>query len=112
MNPAKRRGTAWESAVVTFFRSRGIHAYRPAQSGAQDVGDVHGVSPVILQCKDVASLAQGLGDGTAGARRQAVAAGERWGVAVLKRRGKSTGEAYVAMSLDTFAEILEELRKG
>src|SRR5690606_40080826 len=48
-NPAKRKGTAFESAVRDYLNSEGIPARRVAQAGRYDEGDLHGVDPFILE---------------------------------------------------------------
>lgn len=109
-NPAKAKGTSWESAIRDFLVERGIPAYRPAQAGSKDVGDLHGVSPFVLQAKNYKDLASALRNGVDGANLQRVNAKERWGAAVIKRARKGVSAGYVVMDLETFAEVLAELR--
>lgn len=111
MTRAKDKGTRWESAVVAFLNACGVRAYRPAQSGFADQGDVHGVSPFILQCKDWRDVTSALREGVDGAQVQAVNAGERYGVAVVKRARKPVGEAYAVMHLEDFAALILDLRE-
>lgn len=111
MTKAKARGTAFESAVVDVLNAAGLSAYRPAQHGRDDQGDIHGVSPFIVQCKNYADVATALRLGVEGARVQAANAGERYGVAVVKRRGKHAREAYAVMRLEDFAALILELRR-
>lgn len=110
-NPAKQRGTKFESQVRDYLTERGIPAYRPAQQGWKDTGDLNGVSPVTIQCKAYKDLASALREGVDGANKQRVNAGERWGVAAIKRPRKGVADTYVVMDLATFAEVLAELRK-
>ncbi len=110
-NPAKAKGTALESAVRDFLKEHGISAYRPAQEGHKDTGDLHGVSPFIIQAKNWRDLPAALREGVDGANKQRVNAGERWGVAAIKRPRKGVADTYVVMDLATFAEVLAELRK-
>lgn len=105
-NPNKARGTKFESAVRDYLISRGVPARRVAQTGRLDTGDIHGVSPFILQAKAYRDMATALRDGVAGANVQAPRAGEPFGAAVVKRPGKSIADAYVAMDLATFASLL------
>lgn len=109
MTAQKQKGTRWESAVVAYLNSRGIRAYRPAQAGFKDVGDVHGVSPFILQCKDFRDVTAAVREGVDGATVQAANAGERYGVAVVKRARKGPADAYVVMRLEDWARLLMEL---
>lgn len=110
-NPAKAKGTALETAVVTYLKEHGIPAYRPAQAGYKDTGDIHGVSPVIIQAKNWKDIPSALREGVDGANKQRVNAGERWGVAAVKRPRKGVADTYVVMDLATFAEMLAELRR-
>lgn len=112
-NPNKRRGTAWESAVVRFLREtlagRTDDIRRQVQMGHADIGDVH-ADPFALECKntrqyDLAAFVEQ-------AEREAENAGLPYGAAVVKRRGKGPGHGYVVMSLATFARVLSELRRN
>lgn len=105
-NPAKARGTRFESDVVGFLRDRGLPARRVAQTGRLDTGDIHGISPFILQAKAYKDLTAAFRDGLAGAKEQAPRAGEPFGAAVVKRPRKSTGDAYVVLDLESFARLL------
>lgn len=109
-NPAKRKGTAFESEIVAFLKSRGVPAYRPAQSGARDVGDVHGVSPFVIQAKNWRDVTSALREGVDGAQLQARNAGETYGIAVVKRARKPVGEAYAVMRLEDLAALILQLR--
>jgi hypothetical protein len=110
-NRNKAKGTEWESATVSYLKSHGIPtAHRVAQTGRDDSGDIWGVSPFILQAKTYANLADGLRLGLEGAKRQARVAGESYGAAVVKRRGKGASDAYVVMDLETFTRMLAALR--
>jgi len=57
MSEAKRKGTAAESAVVSFLRTRGWpHAERLALQGAHDRGDVTGTPGICWEVKNCADL--------------------------------------------------------
>lgn len=109
-NPAKAKGSRWELAIRQFLRAAGIDAFKPYEEGWDDSGDIAGIDPFVGQAKAYASIVDGIREGVAGAERQAVVAGQPFGVAIVKRPGKSTGEAYVVMRLDTFARLLLWLR--
>jgi hypothetical protein len=101
MHPNAAKGKRWELAVFKYLFDRfGRAVRRPSQEGFIDVGDLH-LSPFALQLKDEArhTFSSYVDD----AEKQAKAAGEKYGAAVVKRRGVATGRAYVVMSLDTFA---------
>ena len=116
-SPAKRKGTAFESAVRdaldAFFRGRwGLAPYRPAQRGHLDTGDINGVGPFVLQLKAYADTASALREGLAGAAKQADNAREPYGAAVIKRVRKPVGDAAVCMRLQDFARLLVRLRRA
>lgn len=109
-NPNAAKGSRWELAVVKFLQERfGRHAFRPHQEGYVDVGDIH-ISPWVLQCKDVGkhNFSGYIND----AERQAAAAGEEYGAAVVKRRNYSTRLAYVVMTLETLRRVTTRLRRA
>jgi hypothetical protein len=107
VNANKRRGTAFESALRDYAIRLRHKAFRPAQAGAGDIGDVHIDGLVCVQAKDVArwSVAQHLQD----ALDQAQRAGLPFAALVMKKRRASIGEAYVVMNYDTLLALLSRL---
>ena len=109
-NPAKERGHRFERAVVEYLRAHGQQVAERAygEGRSDDQGDIRGVTvageAVAIQAKDWARFvaSEWLGD----AETQRINARARFGIAVAKRRGKGAGEAYVVMTLETFAEML------
>ncbi len=110
-NPAKAKGSRWELAIRQFLRAAGIPAFKPYEEGHADSGDIAGIDPFVGQAKAYASIVTGIREGVAGAERQAIVARQPFGVAIVKRPGKPTGEAYVVMTLATFARLLRWLRE-
>jgi hypothetical protein len=108
-SPNKRKGSTWERDLERFLAPLGAHRPRH-QWGHEDSGDLHGLSPFVGQAKNYASVADALREGVAGAERQAVVAGEQFGVAFVKRRGKGAADGYAVMRIDTFARLLAHLR--
>lgn len=107
-NANKAKGNRWELPVLRYLQEVfGRAALRPRQEGHVDVGDIH-ISPFALQLKDEAkhNFASYVRD----AEKQAAAAGEPFGAAVVKRRRASTEDGYVVMSLRTFRDLLLRLR--
>ena len=104
----KRKGTRFESAVRNWLLDRRSKAWRPAQTGHKDEGDVHLDNMVALQCKDATQqrYSQWVDD----ANDQAVNAGLPYGAVVHKKRGRSVGESLVVMDLDTFHSMQRRLR--
>lgn len=117
-NPNKAKGTRWETAIVTaleafFARRNGLKPYRPAQAGRNDTGDVHGVSPFVLQAKDDKSHDfSGWLDGPKGVTVQAYNAGEAYGAVIVKRVRRPVGAAYAVLRLDTLARLIVRLRRA
>jgi hypothetical protein len=108
-NRQKAKGTLWETTIVRFLKDQGIPAYRPAQSGTRDVGDVH-ASPVVIQAKDRQDVMAAIREGLDGVQLQVRNAGETYGVAVVKRARKPAADAYAVLRLEDLAAIIRELR--
>lgn len=106
MSASRRKGTAFETAVVNYLRAEGhAAAERRALNGRLDRGDIAGIAGWTLECKAerTIDLAGYMGE----AKAEAVNAGTELYAAVVKRRGKQTGDAYVVMPLAVFVEILK-----
>lgn len=112
MTAAKAKGTRWESALRDYFRALGVPAYRPAQEGRLDVGDLHGIAPFVGQAKDWKDTVSALREGTDGAEAQARHAGEDYGVAFVKRARAGTERGYAVMTVRTFARVLRRLQRA
>lgn len=106
-NTAKNRGTAWESAIVTYLIQEGwLNTERRALSGGQDKGDISGIPGVMIEAKNAKALT--LGTWIKEVITQTLNARAEIGVAWIKRRGHSSpGEAYVVMTGATFAYLLK-----
>lgn len=110
-NHNKTRGTDFERAVRRFLLSNDIDAYKPAEQGLSDSGDIHGVSPFIVQAKDWANVTSAINAGIDGVQRQKQEAGEPYGAAIVSRRGKSVSGSYVVLTMEDFVDIVRELRQ-
>jgi Holliday junction resolvase len=109
MSREKDRGTAWETAVVAYLNSHGVQAYRVAQHGARDVGDIHVAGrDVVLEAKDWKSPGEALPVAADQAAREAVHAGAALGVSIIKRPRRPVGEAYAVIRLSDLAKLLED----
>lgn len=108
MSASKRKGTGWESAVVTFLKENGvIHAERRTLNGAKDRGDIAGIPGVVIECKNekAISLASYANETAAEARND----NARIGLAWIKRRGKaSPGHGYVLLDGHTLIRLLAD----
>ena len=113
MNESKRKGTDFESAVVSYLNERlGGGIERRALAGKSDRGDVSGVTwhglRVVLECKACKSMDVPKWLREAESERQNDNAA--LGVVVAKRVGvgkERMGEQLVMMTLDQFAHIIE-----
>lgn len=106
MSASKRKGTAWESAIVDYLRANGApHAERRALAGARDRGDIAGIPGVVVEAKSAARVELAAWLDEAEAER----ANDHADLAVVwhKRRGKtSPGAGFVTMSGDTLMRLL------
>ncbi|MFK0290308.1 hypothetical protein ACIQU6_07475 [Streptomyces sp. NPDC090442] len=102
----KRLGTAFESAVREYLNEgltdRRHMAFRKAQTGYRDTGDVD-AWPFTIEAKNHREI--NLASFVDQAEREAEAADTPFGAAVVKRRGKGAGAAYVVMSLEQFRKL-------
>lgn len=111
MSASRAKGTAFETAVVRYLNEHGYpYAERRALAGTNDKGDIAGVPGVMFECKAVRTitLAEFMGQVDV----QKANAQAQIGVAVIKRRQKPIGKAYVVMDLEQFVELIGEDRCG
>lgn len=105
-NPPKKKGTAWESAIVNYLRGNGVpHAERRSLGGTRDRGDVAGIPGVVIEAKSAARLQLSAWVDEANVER----ANDGADVCVvwIKRvRKTSPGEGYVIMDGDTLMRLL------
>ena len=108
MSTARKKGTNWESAIVTYLRENGApHAERRATAGARDRGDIAGVPGVVIEAKSHTGL--NLAGWLDEAEKERVNDNAALAVVWHKRRGKaSAGDGYVTMSGATFVQLLIE----
>lgn len=116
-NPNKVAGTRWESAIRdtmrAFFGDRyGLRPFKPHHEGHEDVGDLHGFGPFVVQAKAYRSIVDGIREGLDGAERQKRPAGLAYGVAIVKRPRKSVGQGLAVMSVETFARVCIRLAQA
>ncbi|HEX3842664.1 MAG TPA: hypothetical protein VHU85_17870 [Acidimicrobiales bacterium] len=105
MSASKRKGTAWETQVVEYLREHGQpYAERRALCGTFDKGDVAGVPGVMLECKNEKTVT--LSAYADEVKVETANAGAQIGVAVVKRRNRGPGDAYVVMTLEQFAKMI------
>jgi hypothetical protein len=106
VNRSKARGTAWESAIVTYLKAMGWpHVERRALSGGLDRGDIAGIPGVVIEAK--ACKALDLAGWLTEATTESVNDGADFGAVWIKRRGKANpADAYVLLDGEAFAMLL------
>ena len=109
-NSNRRKGHDYEADVALYLRTKGFDCWRMAQTGEFDQGDLSGSGGIeewAFECRNRAKLdlAKNVSDANARADNK----GAKFGITVMKRRGKSVADSYVAMDLETFAEVLKAL---
>lgn len=104
VNKPKRLGTEWETDVVRYLQEHGAPlAERRALSGSADRGDIAGTE-YVWECKNTASI--DLAGGIAETLQETSNAGADYGFLIVKRRRKSTADAYAVMPLSQLCRLL------
>ena len=104
MSASKKKGTAAESAVAGYLRTRGYAAERRALAGIRDRGDIAGIPGLVIEVKNCAEMRLSAWLTEAWAETEDGELGVVW----HKRRGFSgPGEWYVTMDGATFVSFLE-----
>lgn len=103
-NPSKAKGTRMETQVVEYLTHHGVPCERRALAGAQDKGDIAGVPGWVLEVKNHRSMA--LANWCTEAERERLAAAEGYWAVIHKRYRRGIADAYVTVSLETFAKLL------
>lgn len=108
MTAAKRKGTAWESAVVRWLSDDGYaNVERRALHGAYDRGDVAGIPGLVIEAKacKTLDLAAWVGELEEEMRND----GAETGVVLAKRRGRADPkDAYAIMPAYVWLRLLKE----
>lgn len=106
-NPSKAKGTAWESAIVSFLQRTGWpYAERRTLAGSKDRGDIAGIPGVVIEAKNTKVIA--LSSFLDEANLEALNDGADLGVAWIKRRGRTwPGHGYVVMDGHAFVALLQ-----
>ncbi len=109
-NPSKQKGTAFETAVVEYLKSRGIACERRALHGNTDKGDIAGVPDWTFELKNRRTL--DIGGAVDEARTEALNARTPWYVAIVKRPRKgSPADAFAVMPLSELVVLILELQR-
>jgi len=110
VSKSRRIGTGFESAIVGWLRGEGFDAERLTLSGNLDEGDVvvRDGAVTIIEAKaersiDLSSYVnEAKVERDNYCRKRSLDPSAVDAVAVVKRRGKSIGEAYVVTTLDEY----------
>ena len=106
---AKAAGRKFENEVAIYLSGLYPYVERRRQGGAKDKGDLINTWPWVIECKNgkTIELAEGVGE----AKAELINDGRSWWWAlVIKRRNRSTGQAYVVMDLEQFRDLMEILQ--
>lgn len=107
MSASKRKGTAWETAVVDYLRQAGHpHVERRALAGASDRGDIAGIPGVVIECKNAKAVT--LAKWTDELTREKANDHATHAVLVVKRRGRPVADAYAVMPFSAWLALHEE----
>jgi hypothetical protein len=108
VSKSKQKGTAAETAVVNYLKSRGrAHIERRSLNGSNDRGDIAGIPGVVIEVKNHArmELSQWLSEleveiGNDNANT---------GVVIHKKKGTTNvGEWYATMPVSVWFDLIEE----
>lgn len=109
-NPAKRKGTAAETAVVQWLRDKGYQAQRNRAGWTNDQGDVDAINGVVIEVKNRvqhnwAEYFEQLG-------RQIADKQAYTGVILCKRPGQTNpGQWLAVMPADLWLELMQLLEE-
>jgi hypothetical protein len=106
VSASRRKGTAWESAIVDYLTANGAtQTERRALCGTADRGDIAGIPGLVIEAKNEKRV--DLAGYVTEAECERVNDGARIGLAWVKRRGKtSPGDAYVVMTGANLVRLL------
>lgn len=108
VNPSRKKGTAFETLVVDYFRRWFPNAIRHPLHGNVDLGDVYGIPGLCVSCKN--TTRPQLSEWIKAVRQQADNAGAIFGVVVHKRVGKgNASEQFVTLTLADFVAMYARL---
>ena len=108
VSKAKQKGTAAETAVVTWLKGEGwIYTERRALSGNLDKGDINMGAPVVIEVKDHKTIT--LSEWMKELKVEMDNANVKVGAVFAKKRGTmDVGDWYAVMPAKVFAVLLKE----
>jgi hypothetical protein len=107
-SPERRKGSAFELAIVAYLRDHGFPFAERAYGAGRpdDRGDIDGIPGWVLEAKCHKSM--DLAGWANEAAAEAVNARASWWAVIAKRRNRPVSDAYVVMPLSQFAALLAE----
>lgn len=106
MSVSKRDGTRWEATLVDYLGQAGLRAYRLAQRGRADIGDIR-VEGLDWTIEAKAERSLRLGVACTEAQREARRGGTPHWVVLAKRRQRSVADSYAIMPISTWREMAD-----
>lgn len=107
VNRSKITGTRFESDVVAYLAAHGFpFAERRALAGGLDKGDIINAKHV-WECKATRDI--DLAGGIEETKSEIANAGADYGFLIIKRRRKSTADAYAVMTLEQLCRLLQQV---
>lgn len=109
--PQKAKGSQWERDVARYFNGRGRVTIerRYGAGNTIDKGDLNGLPGIVFECKNLGKITlASIMDETLHEQKNAKA---DFGVAIIKRRGKSPDQGYVVMTLEQWITMLDETER-
>jgi Holliday junction resolvase len=108
VSKAKQKGTAAETAVVNYLKSKGrAHIERRSLNGSNDRGDIAGIPGVVIEVKNHArmELSQWLSELEVEMRNDKASTG----VVIHKKKGTTeVGQWYATMPVDVWHNLIGE----
>lgn len=96
---------------MTYLRDHGYPAAeRRALAGTVDKGDIVNAGPYTWECKNTKSI--DLSAGMNELKQEIANANTEYGFLIVKRRQKSTADAYAVMSLEQLCTLLRRDTNG
>lgn len=107
-NPAKAKGTAFESLIRDYLRGVGLAVERVPAGMAADRGDLNGIPGWTFELKCYPQdIKRAISDGLADLEVEQANADTPYGAVIAKRRGHTApGEQLVVMELHQFVAAL------
>jgi hypothetical protein len=106
--PSKRKGSAWELAIVKHLISRGWkYAERRIAGSNIDKGDIYGIIGCVIEAKNEKKIT--LSDYLKELDVEMKNAKAKTGAVVIKKKGTTdVGAAYAVMPVDVWLDLLKE----